>query len=139
MQKNSILKNADILLKSLSGLIDIEQKAIMEADNDSLDEIVKRKKLKLEELSILEPSLILLFNRANNSKQESTQIEALKARLVYCREINDENNKLSIQRINTLDRSVAFIEGLMNISSVRTYGPSGKTDSKPSMRKIGLA
>ena len=138
-KSRDILQQTEKNLQDLSTLIQQEQRAITKSDIDGLHDIIRQKNEILTAISAVEAELIRLFKNTSKDDSGNDRIKSIKTLLLNCREKNAENNRLAIQGINVLDKSIEHLESLMQIGSVKIYGPTGKTGGQVSKRNIGIA
>ena len=139
MSQNQFLQEAQGLIERLGQTIQSEQKAIVQADADAIHAAVVKKNELLSRLSSMGPVLTKALKEADENGEEAGQINSIREHLRICRDTNRENHALANQGQIAVEKSISFLESVMQIGSVRVYDAQGKTGGRPSKRNIGTA
>lgn len=139
MDKLELLLSAGKLLNTLSSILDREREALGERNDVALTSVADQKQSILNEIALIEPKLIELFEEASLSEEEDTGVESLRDLLAACRDKNRINGQLAASGLNVMEKSIATLESLMQIGRVRTYDAEGRRESGVAKRNIGVA
>jgi len=63
----------------------------------------------------------------------------IKSLLAECKQYNHESRQLATHKVNMVSKSIAYIEAMLNIDTVKLYSPKGKTNSRSEKRDLGIA
>ncbi len=139
MNTTNKLESAKLLVEGLEKLLRQEQAISISKDMAGLNELLVEKQRILEKVSVFEPILIEANNKNTMSEQEALLLAKIKELLVECRELNRETSQITSNRAYMIGKSIAYLESLLNIDSVKLYDTSGKTSSEPGKRNLGFA